>query len=870
MKNNIKKFIQSGEKQDRFLGLEVEHFILDKQNKSVFYSYENEKTGICDILEELSAFYDKKIYEDFKGKKYLIGLSRKTDDISIEPGAQFEISIKAHSDINEIKQIYINFLNQINPILESHKYHLVNIGYRPDACALEVPIIPKMRYINMDANFKNVGTRGFCMMRCSAATQISIDYENEKDCARKMKISTSLCPIFYFLFDNSPIFERSTVGKKGTAPSGIKIAKRMARWYIWNDADTDRCTSSPQIFDKNFNYEAYANIINNLDEVYTPETLENDIDEIKHELSMCFFDVRLKNTIEIRPADSMPPEFTFAYVQLINNLFYNQKALNELWDIFKNVEFQDYVNAGKALYESAWNARIYGHNATDLINKIFSIANYENNTNLNPIKKLISNQKCLKDYLNENYVESNQEFKPISSTKNNTKIQAKCFENCTDEFKNFVEFRKESKVTYMGEISNTGYFSKVFDINNQVQFEKIVRKTHSIIEKVCNEYWSNQDYKKLFKWNTFAEKLINFKPKYKVNVPIARFDIFFNDATGQFEFCEINTGGSAAMSKVTYACEEIKQTLPYKSVKKILNENNKTLNPYDVYSPWVIEFKNIYKEWCTNTKTKFKDSFSVAIVDFLDNCQLPDFAPFQKSFEKHGIRCEICDVRNLIFDGKNLTTKNGIKLDAIYKRVTLDDLENFKEDCGTKAMIDAVFSEVVCPIDWFSSQIAHDKQLFAILHMPQTMNLLNASEKKFIEMHVPQTYILNKNNFNNNEFQNNKNSWIIKPLNSRDSKNVFVGQDLDIKSWKKALQDCSRNNKFVIQKFCKMHKSENVWVNPNEIDKSLNAGVQQFCNMEGLYCYNSKYNGMYLRQGDISKDGTNLDMAIPVFYEDYK
>lgn len=865
--SNICNFIKSGEKHQQLLGLEIEHFILDKANKSIFYSYENGKTGVRDVLNELSKFYDEKIYEDFNGKKHLIGLKRKDAEISIEPGAQFEISVSACETIEEIQQIYEKFLSEVNEILSKHNYHLANIGYRPDACALEVPIIPKMRYACMDANFKNVGTQGFCMMRCSAATQISIDYANEKDCITKIKAANALSPLIYFLLDNSPIFERCKVGINKITPSNMPVPKRMARWNIWNNADPDRCTSHPKVFEKNFNYEEYAKIISSMPEVYTPNNLNNDTEKIKHELSMNFYDVRLKNTIEIRPADSMPAEYTFAYIELIKNLFYNPNALDKLANLFKNVTYEDYKQATKSLQTEGWKANVYGLNIYDLSTEILSCAQISETKYLKPIIKLIEEKKCLKDYLNQNYEEVPGAYSPKSSTAENTEVQSYCFNKCADDFKKFVDFRKNSKVSYMDKISTTGYFSKVFDLYNKIQFEMIVNKTSTIVEKVCHEYFTNPQFRKLFKWNSFEERLINFLPKYSTYAPIARFDIFFDDATGQFEFCEFNTGGSAAMSKATYASEEIQNTMPYKLLKQKLNSKNKDLKMLDVYTPWVKQFKFIYKEWCENTNTKFEENFKVAICDFLDDCQLPDFGPFKKCFEKNDMNCIICDIRDLKFDGNNLLSKDNKVIDAIYKRVTLDDLIKQKENNGVNAMIDSVLKEKVCPIDWFSSQIVHDKQLFPILHMPQTLKLMTESEKSFIKLHIPESYILDKNKFNDQKFIDNKDSYLIKPISSRDSKNVYIGKEISSEEWKKALSDCSKNGNFIIQKFCKMRLSDNVCIDPNDIGKTLKESVKQCCNMEGLYCYNSVFGGMYLRQQVLGHKASDFDMAVPVFYE---
>ena len=47
-------------------------------------------------------------------------------------------------------------------------------------------------------------------------------------------------------------------------------------------------------------------------------------EEIEHMLSMVFPDVRLKNYIEIRMADSLPEEKAFAYAKLVQDIFYGE------------------------------------------------------------------------------------------------------------------------------------------------------------------------------------------------------------------------------------------------------------------------------------------------------------------------------------------------------------------------------------------------------------------------------------------------------------------------------------------------------------------------------------------------------------------
>ncbi len=74
---------------------------------------------------------------------------------------------------------------------------------------------------------------------------------------------------------------------------------------------------------------------------------------------------------------------------------------------------------------------------------------------------------------------------------------------------------------------------------------------------------------------------------------------------------------------------------------------------------------------------------------------------------------------------------------------------------------------------------------------------------------------------------------------------------------------------FVIQKFATMHTTANICVDIYNKNDTLTSGIQQCCNMEGLYCYNSHFSGTYLRQRRLDKDASDFDMAVPVFYEEF-
>ena len=160
-------------------GVELEHFIVDKDSKEAV-SYYGEK-GIERVLEKLLPLYEK---SDFS-EGHLIALERKDIAISLEPAAQLEVSISPQEDIEQIGLIYQRFVEEITPILKGFSYEMITTGYQPASKVEDLELIPKQRYRFMDRYFAKIGPYGRQMMRGTAATQLSIDSYREEDFKEK-------------------------------------------------------------------------------------------------------------------------------------------------------------------------------------------------------------------------------------------------------------------------------------------------------------------------------------------------------------------------------------------------------------------------------------------------------------------------------------------------------------------------------------------------------------------------------------------------------------------------------------------------------------------------------------------------------------
>lgn len=398
---NIKKiadYIRSGSKQDLKIGIEIEHFIVDSNHKSVSY-YGNK--GVGEILNSISQFFSEKFYS----KGNLIALSNGNYHLTLEPAAQLEISIEPQDSIDKLKSYYSDFLDIINPVLTKLGYQLITMGYQPKSCVNDLELIPKDRYLFMDKYFENTGKYGKNMMRGTASTQVSIDYTNETDCITKFKLANILSPLFAMLCDNSAVFE------------GQKYNGRMLRTHIWDDLDDDRCGIFKFCTDKDFSLSKYAQTIYNLpsilihngsENIYTSNqkicdiynSKEMSIEDIEHVLSMFFYDVRLKKYIEIRPADSMPIDFSLSYAAFIKGIFENCSLIYACIN-GDDISYSDIENAKSELINFGFDAKVYGQNAGKFLNFLAKISckalPKSEQQYLNPILSLISKQTTLKD-----------------------------------------------------------------------------------------------------------------------------------------------------------------------------------------------------------------------------------------------------------------------------------------------------------------------------------------------------------------------------------------------------------------------------------------------------------------------------------------
>lgn len=394
------------------------------------------------------------------------------------------------------------------------------------------------------------------------------------------------------------------------------------------------------------------------------------------------------------------------------------------------------------------------------------------------------------------------------------------------DYKETIKAVENSTAKYKNKPVPFLYTPKFFNDKDIENFKNLTSTLMDIINKVIDKYIDSKEYRKKFGYSKLLEELILIDHGYSANIPMARFDIFYDG--DDFKFCELNADGSSAMNEDNTLNEIFLNTKPIDKLK----------DKYEFYyleliDKWVDESIKIYKEF---DKTKHKPN--IAIVDFEGLGTVEEFKVFKKAFERKGYNTYIVDPRELKYiDGKLYYNDKVISL--IYRRAVTRKL--MEESENIKDFLNAYRDKAVCVIGPLRSQIIHNKIFFEILHDEETLSFLTEAERNFIKNHIPYTKEFSNENIYKKAL-NNKDKYVLKPKDLYASKGVFVGRDFSLDKWIEKLESCI-NNDYLLQEFITPYKSEVVeFINDELVISEVN-------NITGLFMYNEKFQGVYSRVG---------------------
>lgn len=302
--------------------------------------YDGERS-IRKVLELLMQYDWQPVYEN----GHLIALKKDMASVTLEPGGQLELSGAPLATIHQTCRETTEYHKLIRIISDKLDIGFLALGFQPKWQRNDIPWMPKARYAVMRKYMPRVGNAGLDMMLRTTTVQANLDFSSEADMARKMRISLCLQPLVTALYASSP-FEH---GK----PSGY-LSRRAACWL---DTDPHRTGIPACAFEDDFGFQAYADWALDApmyfvmrDHQYIDCTGSSfrdfmqgklpqlngefpSMDDWELHLSTLFPDVRLKQYLEMRGADSGAWPWICSLSALWKGLLYDPAAEAEAWDM---------------------------------------------------------------------------------------------------------------------------------------------------------------------------------------------------------------------------------------------------------------------------------------------------------------------------------------------------------------------------------------------------------------------------------------------------------------------------------------------------------------------------------------------------------
>lgn len=401
-------------------------------------------------------------------------------------------------------------------------------------------------------------------------------------------------------------------------------------------------------------------------------------------------------------------------------------------------------------------------------------------------------------------------------------------EECKASGAAIKEYLDHSTAAYNGLVVHTLHIPKIFTEKEIEYFRWIVKTTYGIVTKVIREYIDNPQYRAYYPFSKELEELILVPNLYDSLLPVARFDIFFNEEDWSFKFCEINTDGTSAMNE-DYV---LNQALEHNDVHQEMLKKY-SFDTFELYDSLVESFMKLY-----DTYEKKVEHPYVVITDFMDHCCVNEFKEFARRFQKAGYETEICNIRDMTYRDGVLYSAAGHPIDLIYRRaVTCDIMAHYDE---VQPFIQAVKDQNVCVMGSICTQIPHNKWLFKMLHDQATLQFLTDEEQRFVKDHIPYTNLMDSRFCKMEDILDDKDRWIIKPLDSYASRGVFAGIDYNDADWEDIIHR-HWNKNYIYQEYYHPYRTDNICF------RDAHPEFHPYTNMSGLYVYNGEFAGIYSR-----------------------
>jgi len=365
---------------ERMIGVEYELLgVITETGQAL--PYEGSEPCMVQVLDGLCRQYG---WHPVGGEP-LLELRREGTRVTLEPGAQLELSLRPHRTLEGVRTELAEWLAELREVARPLGACFVPLGTQPLSTPDDIAIIPKERYRVMNHYLPTRGRLARWMMRATAGMQVNLDMENAVDAMRGLRLALCSGSILTALFANSSISEG--------APNGWH--SRRAR--IWLEVDDARCGLPEPLVHPEATPEDYVRwaldagmfFIERDDQLVDMTGLtfrefvehgarghQATLADWETHLTTLFPETRLKHYLELRCADSNHPTLTLGFAALAEGLFYGGSGiLDELDSLVGTWSYPDRMRLHEDCARLGLDARAPSRvSVADLARRIVALA----------------------------------------------------------------------------------------------------------------------------------------------------------------------------------------------------------------------------------------------------------------------------------------------------------------------------------------------------------------------------------------------------------------------------------------------------------------------------------------------------------------
>lgn len=339
--------------------------------------------SVCRVFTHLEKEHGWEAVREVPGGPVL-GLRRGNANITLEPGVQFELSGEPLADLHQVAAEQMQHLSELALISQEMHIAWLGTGFHPLARLSELPWVPKQRYPIMRDYLPQKGSGSLDMMQRTATVQGNFDWSSEADAMKKLLVSLKISPLMQAWFSNAPFSEgrpNGALSRRGDVWRNMDPARSGLIAPLWKKAHPTYDDYVEWSLDAGmFLFWRDGQSFKNTGQTFRSflqdgfEGERATLQDFKLHLTTLFPEVRLKNTLEVRSVDNLPPDLALASLAVWTGILYDDAALEGARELVEEFTFEAVEESRSGLVARGLHAELCKRPAFDFAERLLALA----------------------------------------------------------------------------------------------------------------------------------------------------------------------------------------------------------------------------------------------------------------------------------------------------------------------------------------------------------------------------------------------------------------------------------------------------------------------------------------------------------------